>query len=187
MNHNALLIAYALPLAACNKSPEIHERNASVAEVAQKVRESGAAEIVARPGKWEMTSTVEQIEMPGAPPQAQAYIRENMARAANRSVEYCLTPEEAKRPGGKFFTGNESPGCTFEHFDIGGGKLDAAMRCEREGRNMTMEINGTYAPDSYTTHVAMKTEGGRQSGMVMKLRNEARRIGDCTGKEATGR
>ena len=46
-----LLIVCALPFAACNKGPQVNEKNASVAEVAQKVRETGGDQAFVRPGR----------------------------------------------------------------------------------------------------------------------------------------
>ena len=54
-------------LAACNKSPEVHENNASVAEVARKVRQAGAGQSFVRPGLWKSKVTIEQLDMPGVP------------------------------------------------------------------------------------------------------------------------
>ena len=56
MKYCALVIAGALPLAACNKGPQVDEKNASVAEVAQKVRTANADQAFVRPGLWESGS-----------------------------------------------------------------------------------------------------------------------------------
>ena len=68
MKSAAILIACALPLAACNKGPQVNEKNASVAEVAKKVREAGGEESFIRAGLWESKVTIEKFEMPGMPP-----------------------------------------------------------------------------------------------------------------------
>jgi len=106
-----------------------------------------------------------------------------MGKAQNASYEYCLTPEEAKKPGGKVFTGKESKNCRYESFNMSGGKMDAVMHCQGDtGGTMTLKINGTYSPDAYESHAEMKVEGQRQSAMTMKMRTEGHRIGQCTGK-----
>ena len=56
-----LICAGTMLLAACNKGPEVHEENASVAEVANKVAEAGGASQFVRPGRWESTVTIEEI------------------------------------------------------------------------------------------------------------------------------
>ena len=63
------------------------------------------------------------------PPQAQAEMKRVMGQVQNNSFEYCVTPEEAKHPGGKMFTGKDNGDCRYDHFTMGGGKFDAAMRC----------------------------------------------------------
>jgi hypothetical protein len=83
------------------------------------------------------------------------------------------------------FTGKDDGNCRYEHFTMGGGKFDAAMQCEGEGKAqaMRMTMNGTYAPDAYQTNVTMNVEGGPQGSMSMKMHSEARRIGKCTAKQ----
>jgi hypothetical protein len=184
MKYSVLVIACALPMAACNK-PAVNEKNASVADVAKAVRESGVAnESFLKAGQWQVKATVEEMTMPGLPAAAQAQIKQTMVNAAANTFEYCLTEEEAKRPAGKFFTGKDTNQCTYDHFQLGGGKFDAAMRCHEQGHVQTMQMNGTYSPDNYTTHVAMKMEGGQQGSVTMKMRSEAKRIGQCPAQTA---
>ncbi len=50
MKYAVCLIVCVLPLAACNKSPEVHATNASVGEVASKVAAASAGHELVRPG-----------------------------------------------------------------------------------------------------------------------------------------
>jgi hypothetical protein len=181
MKYAVLMIACALPLAACNKH-EVNEKNASVADVANAVSKSGiAGESFIRAGQWQVKGILEEMNMPGIPPQAQAEMKRVMSQVQNNSFEYCVTPEEAKHPGGKMFTGKDNGNCRYDHFKMGSGKFDAAMRCEGQGsaQVMTMAMNGEYSPDAYTSHVSMNVQGGPQGSMTMKMRSEAKRIGEC--------
>ena len=181
MKATVLLIACAA-LAACNKSPEIHETNASIEQVAEDARQANAASGIAlRAGQWSMSGTLVDMSFPGMPASAQADVKKMMGEKNNFTKEYCLTPEEAKRPRGKFFGGKPSDNCRYESFDMEGGKVDAVMRCEGRpgGGDMTMKINGTYAPESYSTDAAMEMSGTGRGGMSMKMHMEAKRIGDC--------
>ena len=56
------------------------------------------------------------------------------------------------------------------------------------GGRQLMQMAGNYSHDSYDMHMAMKHEGGSgpASGMSMKMRVDAHRIGECTGKEGNG-
>jgi hypothetical protein len=180
----ALLIACIVPLAACNKGPEVHEKDASVAEVAQKVREAGADQSFVRPGLWESKVTVEQFDMPGMPPEMQARMKTMMAQNQAHNFKTCLTAEDVKRPKEDFFAGKNNQ-CRYDHFTMGGGKIDAAMRCGEHGGSQLMQMAGTYSPDSYQVQTSMKAQGGdkQEAGMSMRMRVEANRVGECTGKE----
>ena len=109
-----------------------------------------------------------------------------MGQVQNNTFEYCVTPEEAKHPASKMFTGKDSGNCRYDHFTMGSGKFDAAMRCQQQGnaQTMTMAMNGTYSPEAYTSHVSMKVDGGPQGSMTMKMRSEAHRIGECNADTA---
>ncbi len=179
------LIAGMAALAACNKSPQVDAKNASVAEVAQKVREAGADGSFVSPGKWQSKVTIEEFEVPGMPPEMAQRMKATMAKFQNRSFETCLTKEEAKRPKEDFFTGRNDR-CRYDHFTMGGGKIDAQMRCGGEsGGTQVMTMVGTYSPDAYEMRMAMTREGGPPSaaGTTMKMRIEAHRAGECTGNE----
>jgi hypothetical protein len=184
MKHSLVLLACTAALAACNKGPEVHAKNASVEDVAKQVRDSGVgADSFLHAGQWKATSNLEEMNIPGMPPEAQAQMKSALGKAQNASFEYCLTEEEAKKPGGKVFTGKENKNCRYESFNMSGGKIDAVMHCQGDGGGtMTLKVNGTYSPDSYESRAELKTEGGRQGGMTMKMRTEAHRIGQCTAK-----
>ena len=186
MEYSLVLIACASALAACNKGPEIHERNASLGDVADAAQEAGATSgAFLQAGQWRLTGTVDEMNIPGLPASTQAEMKKMLGARQNYTVEYCLTPEEAKRPRGKFFTGKESENCKYDRFDMAGGKVDAVMRCQgKPSGTMTMTVSGTYSADSYTSQVAMEATGGREGGMTMKMHSEAHRVGACTGDKA---
>jgi uncharacterized protein DUF3617 len=180
MNRLVLLLACIAPLAACNKSPQVDLRNASVGEVAEKAREAGANAFI-NPGQWQTKVTVKEMSFPGMAPELQASMKGIMGQ--NVTVEHCISAEEAKRPSGRFFTGKEPENCRYDRFSMGGGKIDAVMRCEsKPSGSMTMTVSGTYTPDSSTTSADMSMSGGGQGGMRIKSVTENRRIGACTGK-----
>jgi len=125
--------AAAVALGACNKSPKVDEKNATPAEVANAVRESGVANgMFLRAGEWRIMSTLDEMSMPGMPPEAQAEMKRVIATQQDRGFQYCLTPEKAKEPRGKFFGGKEASNCRYDHFTMGNGKIDAEMHCSGE-------------------------------------------------------
>jgi hypothetical protein len=184
MRYSAIVIACSAVLAGCSKSPQVHEKNASVAEVASAVRQSGvASDIFLRAGEWRVSGTMEEMNIPGLPPEAQAEMKKAMGEHGNMTYQYCLTPEEAKEPRGKFFSGKAQNNCRYDHFTMGGGKIDALMRCNEVSGAMTMAIAGTYSPEDYSSHLTMNMLDGSQRGMSMRMRSEAHRVGECTAAE----
>ena len=183
MNKLALIAAAALPLLACNKSPEVSATNASANEVAAKVREATGGNGFILPGEWQSTVTIDKFDMPGMPPEALADMKKAMAQNQHDGFKSCVTAEEVKHPDGKFFTGNDQ--CRYDHFTMGGGKIDAAMKCDGgQGMKQVMMMNGTYSPESYDMHMSSNAEGapGAAGAMKMEMHVQSRRIGECTEK-----
>ena len=179
MHRAILLLCLAVPLGSCGSKPAVDEKNASVEEVAQKVREASKDEGFVRPGKWQSTVKIDKMDMPGMPPEVQTQMKGMMAQA--HTSESCLTPEEAKQPKANFFSGNEN--CRYDHFKMGGGRIDAEMHCDQGGTTQVMQMAGTYSPDSYRMHMTSKGGAAGQS-MSMEMSVDAKRIGECTGKES---
>lgn len=172
--------------AACNRDPQVDVKNASVAEVADKVRKSGAGESFVRPGLWESKITVEQLDMPGMPPEMAGRMKQMMAQNQPKASKNCLTPEDVKKPKEDFFAG-KNKGCRYDRFTMGGGKIDAVMRCGDEQATQVMEMTGTYSPNSYQMRMSNKVEAaakGAEGSMAMRMRVDARRVGECSAKDS---
>ena len=186
MHRTALVIAGIAALGACNKQPEVKAKNASVAEVAEKVRKAGASESFVRPGMWESKVTIERFDVPGMPAEMAGRMKTMMAQNQEHGFQTCLTAEDVKRPKEDFFAGKNNE-CRYDHFTMGGGKIDAEMHCGgKHGESQVMQMAGTYSPESYQMQTSMKMKGGEtpEGAMAMTMRIEARRAGDCTGKES---
>lgn len=177
-----LAISLALGLTGCGSKPSVDEKNVSVEQVAQKVRSASNDKGLVNPGKWLSSVTIEEMSMPGLPPQAADQMKRMVAKT--HQSESCLTPEEARQPKENFFSGNEN--CRYDHFRMGDGKIDAQMQCKQEGATQLMQMTGTYSPDSYTMHMTSTTNGGQSSeeNIAMKMKVEAKRIGKCSGEQA---
>ena len=76
-----------------------------------------------------------------------------MAQGQVHDLQTCLTTEDVKKPKEDFFTGKDSE-CRYEHFTMGGGKIDAMMHCGKEGHGQTMRMAGTYSSDAYQMQMA---------------------------------
>ena len=182
----ALLVATALlPIAACDSSsesePGVEARNASVAEVADQVREAAGDESFIRAGKWGSQVTFEEMVAPGMPPEAAEQMRKMLGEG--QRVESCLTEEQAQRPSEDFFPGGNNQ-CRYEHFTMRDGEIDARMRCSQGEIAQIMEMEGSYSPTAYQMRMTTSLEGAPApaSGMRMKMRVEAQRVGECEPK-----
>ncbi len=172
-------LALSSLLAACDSEPKVKMKDASVAEVAEKVAKERGDELIIRPGKWVQQVKMDAFDIPGMPESAQASVRQTMASATS-GHEMCLTQAETKRPSEDFFAGKDN-NCRYERFSMQGGKIDGVMRCSHNGMNQKMELSGDYSPDHYTMRMDMRTQSERTSmgNMHMVMRVDAKRIGDC--------
>ena len=175
-----------LLLIACNREPEVDARNASVEEVAEKVRTATRDEMFVRPGKWQSQVTIEEISMPGMPPEMAQQMKAMISQREKQGSEQCLTEEDARRPKEEFFAGKANNACRYDRFQMGSGKIDATMRCQAKGVTQIMEMDGTYSAESYTMRMATRNDGGQAGagGMEMRMRVESKRIGECDAKPA---
>jgi len=181
---SVLVIACVGLLAACNKGPQINEKNASVGEVANKVQAAAGDQGFVDPGKWETKVSVLDVDIPGMPAEMAAQMKQTMGKMQEHNFTSCLTEEEVKRPKEDFFAGNNKD-CRYDHFTMSGGKIDAALRCDGKGEGgaMTMTINGSYSRDSYEATMAMDVAGGREGGMKIRSHSASHRVGQCSAAE----
>ena len=82
-----------LALAGCQRNT-VEAQNATVAEVAKKMKDSGVADVQLRPGLWQATVKLNSIAAPGAP-QIEQQMRSSVGQA--RTITECLTEENAKK------------------------------------------------------------------------------------------
>jgi hypothetical protein len=182
MKHAAFAAtALALLLTACGWSDEVEMENASVADVAREMKKAGDDRFV-DPGAWEQKVTLISVEAPGMPPEA----KDMMARAFGQAQVHnvCLSEEEAKSPREDFFTGADK-NCRYKHFNWGGGKIDLELDCQHPNARQVMQLTGTYQPQSYEMAMTLANEGRTaEQKMVMKMRVDAKRTGECTPAQA---
>ena len=175
-----LLLACFVSLAACGSSDTVEMTNASAGEVAKEMKKTDVSFV--NPGKWQQTASLLEMEMPGMPPQ----VAEAMKKAVGTSQvhETCLTKEQAKHPKEDFFTGAEK-NCRYEHFKWGDGKVDMKLVCTESQATKTMEMTGTYEPDSYQMAMAMTGQGAKPGQtMSVKMKVDAKRVGECDANQS---
>jgi hypothetical protein len=175
--------AILLPLAACNKAPEVTATNATPAEVQEKLAAAGGGDVMVQPGRWEGKMTIQEMDMPNLPPEAKAQMKAQAQAGGAKTFISCVTPEDVKSQKAFFTAEEDDKSCKYDRFSMAGGKVEAVMNCDRGGSKMHMEMNGTYSPDHYVMTVSNKVEGGNapMGAMSMKMQIEAKRAGVCKG------
>ena len=182
----AIILLPLLLLAACGTKAEVKVTNASLAEVADKVQVARQDSDFLRPGKWLTKASVDEINVPGMSPELAAQMKQR--RQGMAGTETCITEADRRKPNADFFTGNKT--CKYEHFSMGGGKIEGRMRCGAGDGTQLTAMTGTYAPDSYAMALSTVMENPAQgsstgmAGMTMKLSVEGKRIGECDAATA---
>jgi uncharacterized protein DUF3617 len=178
------VLASVVCLSGCNKGPTVELHNATGNQVAKAVATSGVmnGDTMIEPGLWQSKVTVLEMNIPGLPAEYADKMKQSMAERRNETSSHCVKPEDVKKPKEDFFGADKS--CKYDHFTMGGGKIDAQMVCREEGSTETSNLAGTYTPTSYSMDMSMKGSGeGRENGMTMKMHVDSQRVGECTGKD----
>ncbi|HEX3423228.1 MAG TPA: DUF3617 domain-containing protein [Sphingomicrobium sp.] len=183
MNYSVWVVASALCLSACGKGPTVSVKNASGNEVASAVRQSGvmSSDSMIEPGLWQSKVVVQEMNIPGMPAQYADKMKQSIAERRNDVSKHCVTAADVKKPKEDFFGADKS--CRYEHFTMGGGKIDIAMVCKEEGVTQNTSMSGSYTPTSYSMDMSSSGSGGPGGGMTMKMHVDSQRVGECTGKD----
>jgi hypothetical protein len=130
---------------------------------------AGAAESPVTPGKWQATTVVQAMKMPGMPPEAaKRMIGKEM------SATICITPKDAAA-GPKDLIGKSNGACRYRKFDAAAGKISAVMECKTDAPTpQVIAIDGTYSKSAYDIR-SILTGGGVQS----TSRTVGKRLGNC--------
>lgn len=175
--------ASVLCLTACDKEPKVELKNATGNQVVEAVKQSGmgTSDRMIEPGLWQSKVVIQEMNIPGMPPQFADKMKQSMAEHRQQSNTHCLTPADVKKPKEDFFAG-EDKSCRYDHFTMGAGKIDIAMVCRAEGATQRTNMTGTYTPTSYSMDMSSSGSGGAQGGMTMKMHVDSRRVGECSRK-----
>ena len=172
-----LLVGLIAALGACDRAT-VDERNASAEDVAKAVN-AARADMKFEPGRWESNVSFISMNAPGMPPEVSQAMQGSLGK--EHSYATCLSKAEAEKPAADFFA-KDAKDCTYDHFKLGGGKIDAKMRCGADGRSVVMTMNGAYDSDSYDMMMETAVDGGG-TPVTMKMKVASNRVGDCRGDE----
>jgi hypothetical protein len=178
-----LLATAALTLAACDREPSVELTNATPAEVANAMKESGATRTMVRPGKWSSTVSILEMDMAGMPPEMAQKIKAEITKP--RTVEACLTPDQVDHP--EKMLGQVPAGCRYQHYKMDGGKVDGKMSCDGPMGKQEMSVVGSYGDDRYSMTIASKITprpgSAVSTALNSKMKIDSHRIGECDGTE----
>ena len=126
-----------------------------------------------RPGLWELSGSIDSMD--GLPPQVVELVK---AQWVPRTYSTCLKPDQVDKPPQEFFT--EARGnCSYEHFSMSHGKINATLKCPSPEDMMVGEITGKVKPESLrlSLNLIIDTPDGERGAVDMTI--EGKRIGDC--------
>lgn len=143
-------------------------------EVAAK---ADAEMVKPEPGLYKATITMTGVDIPGMPPEMK-----NHGAGMTTTVEECLTAEDVDKGFEEMVKQGQQGECTFEKFDLDGGKMDAVLLCKTPQGESRMTMSGTTTPTSseFTASTKINFEGMGEGTMNFTAKNE--RIGDCPAK-----
>ena len=177
-----IAVGALLVLAGCSRQEATSPAGQSSAQAAQSHAAAPTPVVTMHPraGRWESTMRLEKMEVANLPPQARAAMQNQ--RGMTQTFTTCLTPEQAIQPDARFFQ-NSAENCTYDHFTMQGGRIDAEMSCKAGKGTTRTRMVGSFSADTYD--VAISSKGEMQPGMPMtvEMAIRSRRTGDCTGKE----
>ncbi|MBW0144241.1 DUF3617 domain-containing protein [Sphingomicrobium clamense] len=173
-----ILMTGCLALVACGESGSVDadgdgtitndEVMAATADMAKPV-----------PGRWEVTTEVIEMNIPGMPPEMKDLAKTMFAGAG---INYCLTAEEAEQDPEALW--KETNGdCSWETFEMDGDSVNAKAVCKGQGgETMRMTMSGTHTPTSYSSDNEMQMQTPQGDGLI-KMHVEGRHVGECDGSE----
>jgi len=140
-----------------------------------------------QPGQWEMVTQVTAVEMPGAPPEAQAQLRAQQGRA--QTDRRCITPAQAANPTRELVgSGPQSRNCQFSDRTFAGGVIRVRASCRPPGGGVSraeLAIEGGFTETTLEARLTVSAVGPNSSGGrgTQTIRASStvrgRRIGEC--------
>lgn len=176
--HATVAAVLSLALAACGEEAmEPKTTEEVIAEAGEMERPD--------PGQYETKVELIEFAVPGLSDD-QAEKLKGMMGGGVQSSNFCLTAEEASKgfeeQVRKIGQGQGGLECTYDKFDVAGGKLAAEMTCKGpQGLAAAMKIDGTTTSRSTSMTMDMSQKSAMLPGgeMKMTMKMDSKRIGDC--------
>jgi hypothetical protein len=176
MKHIIIAAAGAILVAGCSGGEADVDGDGEITakEVAAKAKAEG---VRPQPGLYKATVTMTGLDIPGLPEGMEGH-----GAGATTTSENCLTAEDVDKGFEELVKQGQQGECSYESFNLDGGKLDAVMLCKTPEGSARMAMSGTTTPTSseYTATTKMNFEGVGEGTMNFTVKHE--RIGDCPAK-----
>jgi hypothetical protein len=143
-------------------------------EIVTKVEAEG---IRPEPGQYKATITMTAMEIPGMPADMAGH-----GAGMTTTTEYCLSEEDVAEGFEEMMKRGQNGDCSYESFNLDGGKFDAVMVCKTPEGDARMEMEGTATPTTsdFTATMAMQVPEMGEGTMTFAAKHE--RVGDCPAK-----
>lgn len=124
-----------------------------------------------KPGKWETTVTILDMNMPGVPAGIAQMMRSHPITATS-----CVTPEQAA-DGPRSVLQNSKGKCHYASFNVTGGRFDSVLECVAGSGTMTTTSSGSFTATSLDATGNAVMTGSRP--MTTKSHAVAHYVGPC--------
>ncbi|MEM6908247.1 MAG: DUF3617 domain-containing protein [Pseudomonadota bacterium] len=170
MNKFAAIAAFALITGACSGGGNADVDGDGEVSPAEAQTAAEASGMIPEPGLYKTTSVMKGIDVPGMP---------GHGAGLTTTSEECVTQEDVEKGFEEMLKQDQDGDCSYERFNLAGGKIDAVMVCNIEGSSMRMEMDGTASPTGSEFDATMTTDDPEMpmGGMTFNVKQE--RIGDC--------
>jgi hypothetical protein len=168
--------AAALLLAGCSDGNAAADGNGEVS-IKEAAGQARGELPKPQPGLYKTTVTMTALDIPGLPPEMKDH-----GAGLTRTIEDCLTAEEVDTGYEAMMKQGQDGECTYESFALAGGKLDAVLVCQAEGRAPRTSMSGTTTSigADLTATTAMEFDGAGKGTMTATIKHQ--RVGECPAK-----
>ena len=176
-----ILLTGCLALAGCGESGGSVDAEGDGTITNEEVLAATADSASPKAGRWEVSSEIREIRIPGMPAGMEDMAR-GMFSDMFASTNYCLTQEQAEQDPEALWKDTQGD-CSWESFEKTGSRIDARAVCKGpDGGTSRMTMSGTHTPTSYSADNEMTLSSPQGEGVV-KVHVEGRHVGDCDGSE----
>lgn len=173
MKRMAMIAALGVLVAGCSDGNADADGDGAVSagEVASKVEAEG---IMPEPGQYRATITMTGMDIPGMPAGMEGH-----GAGASTTTEYCLTKDDVAEGFEEMMKRGQNGECSYESFDLTGGKMDAVMVCKTADGDARMTMSGTATPTTSDFNATMAMTVPEMGEGTMSFAAKHERIGDC--------